>query len=650
MKPYDQMDKTELMQALARKDRLLADAARKEGYCHAFFARMNIGFQLGEIICDDAGVPRDYRFLETNDYFEKETGINTVDLMGKRVLELFPDVESFWIEVYGKVALTGEPTRFEYFNHNTGRYYEVFAFSPVLGQFAALGKDITPRKQAEAEIVRSESRYRSLFMSIREGFCLTQVLSGDTSPCDFRFSEVNPAFEQITGIEGGQVVGKRLAEVFPEVSSVLMEILTQVSLSGSPSYCCYFSEPVRRYFEILVFKINADQVAALFSDITEHRQTDLELRTSDKRLRLFIELAPVSIAMFDRDMRYISASRCWSEAHHLGDLDLTGRSHYDVLPEIGPEWREAHRRGLAGEVLRSDCDRFERSDGSVQWMRWEIQPWHDKSGSVEGIVLFAEDITEHKLMQNELEKAKVQLERKVKERTAELESAVRDLQSFSFSVSHDLRAPLRHINSFSAMLLEDCGSEIPERGRDYLERIAAASNRMGNLIDSLLKLSRVSRAEIRWETVDLSRMAASILGTFQAAEPERRVETVVRDGIDAVGDRTLLLQLLENLLGNAWKYTSSNPLARIEFGMVAQSGEAVYFVKDNGVGFEMEYRGKLFEAFERLHGADFEGLGIGLATAKKIVERHLGDIRAEGEVGKGSVFYFTLRGAVGGTA
>jgi light-regulated signal transduction histidine kinase (bacteriophytochrome) len=234
------------------------------------------------------------------------------------------------------------------------------------------------------------------------------------------------------------------------------------------------------------------------------------------------------------------------------------------------------------------------------------------------------------------------LEQRVRERTADLEAAIRAQESFSYSVSHDLRAPLRHINSFSAMVIEEFGDQVPPVAHEYLDRICAASSRMGALIDHLLELSRVTRAELAPGLVDLSELASSTLRMFVETEPHRDADLVVEPGITVMGDQALLRQLLENLLGNAWKYTSQKGEARIEFGKAVVSGQETYFVRDNGAGFDMTYLSKLFKAFERLHGAEFEGIGIGLATAQRIIQRHGGSIWAEGVVDEGATFYFTL--------
>jgi light-regulated signal transduction histidine kinase (bacteriophytochrome) len=228
------------------------------------------------------------------------------------------------------------------------------------------------------------------------------------------------------------------------------------------------------------------------------------------------------------------------------------------------------------------------------------------------------------------------------QRTSELRAAIRKQQAFSYSVSHDLRAPLRHINSFSAILLEEYSSALPAEALDYLNRMRLASNRMGTLIDHLLELSRVAHAEVQLSKVHLSNQAEAILSMLQETEPHRQVEKRVEPGIVCTGDPHLLNQLLGNLLENAWKYTSTKELATIEFGKTAVSGQEAFVVRDNGVGFDMSFTKNLFKPFERLHGAEFEGMGIGLATARNIIERHGGEIWAEGTVNEGAAIYFTL--------
>jgi signal transduction histidine kinase len=235
----------------------------------------------------------------------------------------------------------------------------------------------------------------------------------------------------------------------------------------------------------------------------------------------------------------------------------------------------------------------------------------------------------------------------------ELEGANRELEAFSYSVSHDLRAPLRTIDGFSQILQEDYEAVLDEEGLDYLGRVRAASAHMAMLIDDLLDLSRVSRRPLRRERVDLASMATEIIEDLRAAEPERNVEFVSGDDIKAYGDVSLLKVALENLLGNAWKFTDREEVARIEFGVDRRPRAGfigpVYYVRDNGAGFDQAYSDKLFGAFQRLHGQDeFEGTGIGLATVARIIHRHGGRVWAEGEVGEGATFYFTLGGRAQG--
>jgi signal transduction histidine kinase len=225
----------------------------------------------------------------------------------------------------------------------------------------------------------------------------------------------------------------------------------------------------------------------------------------------------------------------------------------------------------------------------------------------------------------------------------QLEAANKELEAFSYSVSHDLRAPLRHINGFSQALLEDYADKLDDEGKGYLRQVRGASQEMAQLIDDVLQLARVTRSEMRRETVSLSELARTIVSELREREPNRTVNVQVEENLSARGDKRLLKIMLVNLLGNAWKFTSKREDAEIAFGQKKKDGETVFFVRDNGAGFDMAYAGKLFGAFQRLHsGNEFEGTGIGLATVQRIINRHAGRVWAEGVVGKGATFNFTL--------
>jgi PAS domain S-box-containing protein len=377
------------------------------------------------------------------------------------------------------------------------------------------------------------------------------------------------------------------------------------------------------------------RIRTILSAARARKQAEEALKASAQQLRLVIDTAYNAFIVMDSAGRIIEwnpqaeVTFGWSRQEALNRELIT-----TIIP---PGYREAHRQGLRrflatgeGPVLnqRLQLSALHR-DGHEFPVELTISviPWE----SAYLFAAFIHDITERR-----------RAEEAIRQRSAQLEGVNRELEAFCYSVSHDLRAPLRAIDGFSKALLEDYGKHLDGQATDYLQRVRAASQRMGQLIDDLLKLSRLGRAELRREAVDLSVLARAVADELAQREPQRQATFVIAQVGVVQGDVQLLRIVLENLLGNAWKFTCKHPQARIEFGSGQRNGQLIYFVRDDGAGFEMAYLGKLFGAFQRLHSEkDFPGTGIGLATVQRIIHRHGGDIWAEGAVEQGATFSFT---------
>jgi PAS domain S-box-containing protein len=390
------------------------------------------------------------------------------------------------------------------------------------------------------------------------------------------------------------------------------------------------------------------QLAEAFDQMAENTERHIrqsardleEIRNAEKallKLSQAVEHSPATVVITDRDGTIEYVNPKFTEVTGYAPREAIGQNPRILKSGTTPPevYQDMWATLLSGSEWRGELQNRKKS-GELYWEATRISSLRNEKGEITHFIVVKEDITQRRRAEDEILRLNADLERRVQERT-------RDLESFSYSVSHDLRAPLRGINGYAKLMKERCHGCQDEQARDYLERIIKSSLRMGDLIDDMLRLSQIGRSALTFEEVDLSRLAREVLAELAERAPERRLDAQVEDGVVVRGDPQLLRILLENLLGNAWKFTARRDMAQIALGWREAGGERVIHVRDNGAGFDPRYAERLFGAFQRLHRAeDFEGTGIGLAIVHRIVGLHEGRIWAEAEPERGATFHFTL--------
>jgi PAS domain S-box-containing protein len=535
-------------------------------------------------------------------------------------------------------------------------------------------EDITERKRAEENIRRLAAIVEQSFDAIFSADLNGKILSW------------NKAAEQIYGYSAAEAIGSTLS-IFcpPEAPNEWTEIHSRIDQGkrvenvekirmrkdGSRFCASLTVSPMRDAHGTIIGS------SATARDITEAKNAEQEIarrkiETERARAELGAVVDSMGEGLYQIDVQACIVFMNAAAERMLGYKldDVRGRRMHDVihaeLPDGTP--RPAHDcplvKGVAkGEHHHEEEDFFKRKDGTFFPVEYTSSPLIVEK-QVAGSVVSFRDISERKRSEEErarllelerqarreiearkaeIEQLNEELEQRVRLRTLELEVSNKELEAFSYSVSHDLRAPLRSLDGFSHILLDEYAEKFDEEGRDFLRRLRNASQTMGQLIDALLQLSRVTRSDMTRERVDLTMIARQITTELQNSAPERNVRFEIAEGLSATGDPRLVHVVLQNLLGNAWKFTARREQALIEFGIGQHEGAPAFFVRDNGAGFDMNYRNKLFGAFQRLHTAsEFEGSGIGLATVHRIVRRHGGMVWAVGAPDQGATFYFTL--------
>jgi PAS domain S-box-containing protein len=522
-------------------------------------------------------------------------------------------------------------------------------FAPILDAdyVNVYGRDITERQQAEEALRESEERYRGLFEHMLEGFAYCRMIFENGQARDWIYLAVNDMFETLTGLK--DVTGKRVSQVIPgirEADPELFDIYARVSLTGKPEKFEMFVAALQMWFSISVYSPEKEFFVAVFDVITERKRAEEALRSSMERLGLALDAAQAGSWEWDlRTNKNIWSEELWKvyglEPHscepsyeawrqtiHPDDRAKTEQIVQDAAQdgtELNAEWRVRNR------------------DSTERTLMSRGRPVRDADGQVARYIGIVLDITERKRAEEEVRKLNAELEQRVAARTAQLEAANQELEAFAYSVSHDLRAPLRAIDGFSRIVLEDYADRLDAEGMRLLNIIRNNAVKMDRLIADLLALSRVSRGELRSSRIDMTGLARAVYHEIAAPEVQQKFDFSVAPLPDAQGDPTLMRRVWDNLIANALKYTMPRDERRIEIGGYAENGMNVYYVKDSGVGFDSDYAHKLFGVFQRLHKEDeFEGTGVGLAIVQRIVHRHGGRTWAEGKIDQGATVYFSL--------
>jgi PAS domain S-box-containing protein len=510
-------------------------------------------------------------------------------------------------------------------------------------QYVAIRTEITERKRAE----EAQERLAAIVNSSDDAI-IGKTLGGI-------ITDWNPGAEKLFGYTAAEAIGKPMTLIFPtERLKEEAEILAR--MAGGESVNHYETVRVRkdgRQVDVSVTVspildhagkiIGASKVAR---DITERKQTEAALRESERRFRTLANSIPqlVWIARPNGDRTWYNQR--WYDYTGTTPEQMKGLGWQSVhdpqwLPGFMAQWREAVTREEPFEMEYA----LRGADGQFRRFLTRALPVRDEAGKLEQWFGTNTDVEDLKRAEEEIKALNMELEIRVARRTAELQVANKELEAFSYSVSHDLRAPLRAINGFAGIVLEEFSAQLPEEGRRYLERVRNGGQRMGELIDDLLAFSRLSRQPLERRTVDTGRLVREVLDDLNPGGNHRAIETRIGELPSCQGDPALLKQVWVNLLNNAFKYTRDRAPAVIEIGCGHEAGKDVFFVRDNGVGFDMQYAGKLFGVFQRLHRAEeFEGTGVGLAIVQRVVHRHGGRVWADAEPNRGATFYFSLEG------